>query len=106
MAELDKVQEQIRDLLLLQVPIEEIRLHPDDVRDLRLEVKDRPLGHTFYVTNGKESICGVRIVRDETVQVGKMHVVKSKSLGSENESQQAETDEASDCSLRPDTKHS
>ena len=86
MAELEKVIEQVNDLLLLQIPIEEIRLHPDDVENLRMQVKDNVHISAFTVTKGTSAICGVRIVSDETVPIGKMHVVKVKSLGVVNES--------------------
>jgi len=71
------VVERLQDLMLLQIYIEEVRLNPVDIKMLREEVKERP-GTAIRpaVDFSLGSIMGIRVVEDESVQVGKIHVVK------------------------------
>ena len=104
MAELEKVIDQVLNLQLLQINIEEIRLHPDDYEDLRMQTQLKPGSATVPIDVSFSTLGGVKVVQDETVQKGKMHVVKSKPLGECNA--QTQVNEASDVTSRPNAESS
>ena len=69
-SELDRVLDQISDLQLLRVCFEEIRLNPVDYDRLRIELEKKYLTPVPVLTH----LCGVKVVKDETVQPTRMRV--------------------------------
>jgi len=73
----EQVVEQLLDLILLKIYIEEVRLNPVDIKMLREEVKEKPEFAERPVSDySLGSIMGIRVIADESVRVGKIHVVK------------------------------
>jgi len=78
-SELDRVQEQINDLLLLQISVKEIQLNPVDYDRLKNELKERSREPITTLTH----LFGMKVVSNEEVPISKMYVVKNTSLGPE-----------------------
>ena len=75
-SEIKRVLEQLNDLRILQINIKEIHLNPEDCDRLRLELEQTSR------TPIKElvTLAGVKVVSDEKVQKGKVHIHQSEAI--------------------------
>ena len=90
-SEIDKVQEQINDLLLLKVDIKEIQLNPVDYDRLIRQLRNRVSPET---SKSFAYLMGVRIIENEEVPLSKMYVVKNSLPDTEHSAQDTEPNES------------